>query len=192
MKSRFAVVAACAAIVAGTVGIPVASAAASPLARTQSVRLTATHSTAASHATRKFRHRYTPRPLSVSGTTVYYCKFRANEPFWLIHESSRLYATGSIFECSSPPPTGCHMTTDLQELKDQGGIKLWTTIATGDKGWRTCTTRRPNNTTTASYKCQSTLHYQQFRTVVYLSIEYPGGHATGNPAISSSVTKRCE
>jgi hypothetical protein len=31
-----------------------------------------------------------------------------------------------------------------------------------------------------------------FRTVVTLAIEYPGGSASGKPAVSASVLKACE
>lgn len=178
MKSRFAVVVACAAVVFGMLGVPSAGAATSSVARNQSHGYTHNHS------------------ISVSGRTngdiTYWCTFEADEPIWLTHESSKLYSVGKIDECSSPAPTTCHMIVELQELKERGGIEQWETMASKDKGWVSCSTKWPGNSSTAGYKCLSTLNDYPFRTVVTLAIEFPGGSGSGDPAVSDSVLKACE
>lgn len=188
------VMAVCAAVAIGAAGLPVASVAASPLVRGQASLSLADSGASGAHRgpvydKRQFRH---PRPRRVAGNETYYCKYHANTPFWLTHESSKLYGTGSIYRCSNPPPTGCHMIVDLEQLRDEGGVELWVIVATGDKGWRACSTSRPNNTTTTSYTCQSTLFYREWRDVVTVAIEYPGGSEPGGPAVSDTANKLCE
>lgn len=146
MNLCLSAIGACVVALAGIAGAPAAGAAANPV----------THSAASkAHQVpkpdeRKLRHH---KPRSISGDITYWCTFHAATPFWLTHESSKLYGTGSITQCSNPKPTGCHMIVDLEELKVVSGIDQWNIIATGDTGWRACTTSRPKNTTTTSYTC---------------------------------------
>lgn len=176
MKSQLAIVTACAAVIAGMIGTPAARAGADPARQGRYY--------APGHRR--------PVPERITGNTTYWCKFRANAPFWLTSESSQLYSTGTIFQCSTPIPTGCHMTVELEELMEIGGVYRWQVIASGDRGWIACATKGRYNTTTTSYKCQSVLHDRSFQTVVTLAIDFPGGTGTGSPAVSSSVIKACE
>jgi hypothetical protein len=84
------------------------------------------------------------------------------------------------------------MIVELEELKEIGGIERWQVMGSHDKGWIQYKTTGADSSTTASYKCLSTLNEYPFRTVVTLAIEFPGGVGTGNPAVSSSVLKECE
>jgi hypothetical protein len=176
VKSRIAVIAVGAAVLFGIVTVPSEYAMASSVPPAQSTA----------------HYKPVPHQITRGPDTTYFCKFTAYEPFKLTARSSTLYAQSAVTECSDPRPTGCHMTVDLQELKEIGGIGRWETIAVGDKGWVACATSGKASVTQASYKCQSILNDYPFRNQSILAIEFPGGHAVGNPATSSSVSEPCE
>ncbi|MFF4506608.1 hypothetical protein [Streptomyces sp. NPDC001401] len=114
-----------------------------------------------------------------------WCRAKTEKPFHTT-SSSPLYAQGEITECGEPAPDLCKLDVALEGRAPGAGS--WHVYADKSTGWTTC---RAGLKKSAGYKCIHIIARQEFRTHIYLSIQYHGRSNVAQ-AESATHTEYCE
>ncbi|MBR7828139.1 hypothetical protein KDK95_17610 [Actinospica sp. MGRD01-02] len=96
-----------------------------------------------------------------SPNVVVECQALITAPYRIVANST-WYSQGKITECSSPPPTSCSLSVDMQELvNNEYGGQSWQTVSAAGGNPHACAV---GYTVTPSYTCLSNLANHDFRS----------------------------